>query len=80
MTQIILSDILEQVIKEFETTTGTEIGGVQVGPANSVTRRRPIQISIKKANEESLTGLMRYKKILCDHEMFAEEDVCNTSN
>jgi hypothetical protein len=80
MTQIILSDILEQVIKEFETTTGTQIGGIHVGPANSATQRRPIQISIKKVSEDSLTGLMRYKKILCDHEMFAEDDICTTSN
>lgn len=77
MAQMVLSDILEHFVQEFETTTGTKIGSIHLGPASLITYRHAAQINIRRADSDSLVGLMRYKKILCDHEMFAEDKICN---
>lgn len=76
MARIILSDILKQVIKEFEQATGTEIGAIHISPTSGPRHERKTEMVIHRTGKESLEGLMRFKKILCEHEFFRDNGFC----
>jgi hypothetical protein len=76
MARLILSDILNQVLSEFEHTTGTEIGAIRISPAQGHRQERKTEITIRRTGGESLDGLMRFRKILCEHRFFSESDLC----
>jgi hypothetical protein len=76
MARVILSDILKQVIREFEQTTGTEIGAIHISPTAGPRHERKTEMVIRRTGKESLEGLMRFKKILCEHEFFRDNDFC----
>lgn len=78
MTRVILTDILEHVVEEFEHTTGTRIGSIQLSAEEPLTDKRRTIIEILHADSESLMGLLKYKQILCEHEPFTGDDLCRT--
>lgn len=68
MTQVVLNDILNSVINEFEKKVGTNIGAIKISPRKRGQRKREINIEVKRATDKCLDGLVQYKKILCDHD------------
>jgi hypothetical protein len=79
MTHVILTEMLERVLREFQKTTGTRIGAIHVRPEEPNGRRR-VEIEIQHADGDSIEALMRYKKILCEHETFMDEAFCGLSS
>lgn len=76
MTQMILTEILEQVVNEFEKSTGTRIGRIHLAEPNRLGGRRRSEIEIHCAGRDCLDGLMKYKKLLCEHDMFPDSGFC----
>ena len=77
MAQFVLRDILASVIEEFETATGSKIGSVRIDPKDKITDRRRIDVHIQAADSDSLIALMRYKKMLCEHEPLKSSGICS---
>ena len=75
MVQSVLKDMICSIIDEFEDKTGVRIGSVRIGPAGW-REKREAEIEVARADGNALTGLMNYKKILCDHELLKESDFC----
>ena len=80
MTRVVLAEMLERVVREFERTTGTTIGAVHIRAAESVSGDRRTEIEIRHAERDSLDALLSYKKILCEYESFMNEAFCSTSS
>ncbi len=78
MTRLILSEMLERVVREFEQTTRTRIGAIHIR-AEAPGRERRMEIEIRHADHDSLDALLNYKKILCEYESFMDEAFCSTS-
>ena len=78
MVEVVLNDILNSVIHEFETATGTRLGAVRIGRPDAITDRRTAEIDILKADSSALNGLMRYQKLLCEHEPLKNSDFCRS--
>ena len=77
MTRVILSDILNSVLREFEHNVDARIGRIQIGPGTGPDQRRMVEIEIKQADGRCLDGLMQYRKILCEHAVFKETAYCH---
>jgi len=80
MTRVILSDILNSVLREFEHNVDARIGRIQISPEMGPDQRRIVEIEIKQADDRCLDGLMQYRKILCEHEVFKETGYCQPKN
>lgn len=78
MTQVVLTEILEQVVNEFEKRTGTRIGRIRIAEPNRFSGRRPSEIEVRCTGRDCLNGLMQYKQILCEHSMFSHSRFCQT--
>jgi len=76
LTNAILTEILDQVISEYERAVGTDIGAVHIGPADGKTGRRKAEIEIRPTGGERLDGLIQYRKLLCEHEGLNSTDMC----
>jgi len=79
MTRIILTEMLERVVREFEKTTGTTVGTIHIRAPEPVSGERRMEIEIRHADRDSLDALLDYKKILCEYESFMDEAFCSTS-
>lgn len=77
MTQVVLNDILNSVISEFEKKVGVNIGTIKVNPRKRGQQKREIKIEVKKASKKCIEGLAAYKKILCEVEPFSEDAICS---
>ena len=80
MTRVILSDILNSVLREFEHNVDARIGRIQIGSEMGPDQRRMIEIEIKQADGRCLDGLMQYRKILCEHAVFKETVYCHPNH
>ena len=79
MTHVILTEILERVLREFQNTTGTRIGAIHIRPEEPETGHRRVEIELRHLEGDSLEALMKYKKILCEYENSMDEAFCNIS-
>lgn len=80
MTRVILTEMLERVLREFERTTGTRIGTIHMRAEDPVSGQRRTEIEIQNARGGSLDALMNYKKILCEYENVVDEALCNSAS
>jgi hypothetical protein len=78
MTHVILTEMLERVLREFQNTTGTQIGAIHIRSEEPNGQRR-VEIEIRHADGDSLDALIKYKQILCEHEPFTGDAFCTTA-
>lgn len=77
MTQVVLNDILNSVIEEFESRTDSKVGRVTVHAKKEDDRKRVISAEITRTGEKCISGLVEYKKILCQQEPFVGLKACD---
>lgn len=78
MTEVVLNDILNSVIDEFEKKVGTNIGAIKISPRKRGQRKREINIEVKRATNKCLDGLVQYKKFLCSQESYKSGPMCTS--
>ncbi len=76
MTQVVLNDILNSVIEEFEIRTDSKVGRITVNAKSEADKKRIVTAEITKTGEKCISGLVEYKKILCNHEPFQKLNTC----
>jgi hypothetical protein len=80
MTQVVLQDILNSVIEEFEKHTDSRIGTITIGPRQDERYQRIVTAEIIHTGDKCITGLAQYRQILCDHQLFREMPVCTPND
>ncbi len=79
MTQVVLNDILNSVIEEFEERTDSTVGKITVYPKETRGSKRIITAEITQTGERCVSGLVEFRKLLCRHKPFQKLGVCETS-
>jgi hypothetical protein len=77
MAQVVLNDILKSVIDEFEKNADIQIGAIRINPKTGVDGRREISVEVVSTGERCISGLVHYKKLLCQHEPFRDSRLCH---
>jgi len=78
MSHVVISDMLNVVLDEFEKNTDIQVGTVVIHPRQEPHEKREVHVGIEQTRNHSVKGLSYYKKILCKYRPFQEDEMCNT--
>jgi len=78
MSHVVISDMLNVVLDEFEKNTDIQVGTVVIHPREEHHEKREVHVGIEQTRNHSVKGLSYYKKILCKYKPFEEDELCDT--